>query len=200
MIRNTPYISLDLELNPGPQGPEIIQVGVVIGSIEQPEPDWIVRSWYVKPLSGTPITQPITDLTGIGQDTIDCFGVDHATVGNELSDLIKSVPDLFVNPVTWGQGDATELLTEFRTNNVHFPHFGRRIIDVKTFHVLVELANGRSPSGGLRGSMGRHGMMFKGTPHRADADAFNTLRLFFHFLKRQESFETCRELITQWKR
>jgi inhibitor of KinA sporulation pathway (predicted exonuclease) len=200
MIRNTPYIALDLELNPGPEVPEIIQVGVAIGSIEQAESHWITRSWYVKPLSGTPITQPITDLTGIGQDTIDSLGVDHNTVGRELSDLIRSVPDLFVNPVTWGQGDASELLEEFRTAGVHFPHFGRRIIDVKTFHVLVELANGRSPAGGLRSSMGRHGMMFKGTPHRADVDAFNTLRFFFHFLRRQESFETCRELITQWKR
>jgi inhibitor of KinA sporulation pathway (predicted exonuclease) len=200
VIRNIPYIALDLELNPGPEVPEIIQVGVAIGSIEQAESEWITRSWYVKPLSGTPITQHITDLTGIGQDTIDSLGVDHATVGGELSDLIRSVPDLFVNPVTWGQGDAVELLTEFRTAGVHFPHFGRRIIDVKTFHVLVELANGRSPAGGLRSCMGRHSMMFAGTPHRADIDAFNTLRFFFHLIRRQESFETCRELITQWKR
>lgn len=195
-IRNTPYLSLDLELN----GLDIIQVGVVIGSIEQPESDWTTRSWYVKPKSNEPLTEFITKLTGISQQTIDDYGVTHDVMGSELSDLIKSVPGLFVNPVQWGGGDAKELLDEFDDMGVKFPHFGRRVIDVKTLHVFLEMANGRSVSGGLRSCMGRHGLMFSGTPHRADVDAFNTLRFFFHLLRRQESFETCKEVMSQWKR
>jgi inhibitor of KinA sporulation pathway (predicted exonuclease) len=197
-IRDIPYLSLDLELNPGPNGPEIIQVGVCFGSVGIPATDWLTRSWYVKP--SVPIEPHITDLTGISDETVEEFGVPHAEVANELSELIRGTPDLFVNPVQWGLGDAQELLAEFKDRDISFPHFGRRVIDVKHYYLYLELANGRSPSGGLRSSMGRHGLQFAGTPHRADTDAFNTLRFFFHLLRRQESLERVRGEVSQWRR
>lgn len=197
-IRDTPYLSLDLELNPSPDGPEVIQVGVCIGSVGIPTKDWITRSWYIEP--SVPIEERITKLTGISDETVRSLGVPHAQVANELSELIKGTPDLFVNPVQWGLGDAEELLAEFKGRDIDFPHFGRRVIDVKHYYLYLELANGRSPSGGLRSSMGRHGLHFSGTPHRADTDAFNTLRFFFHLLQRQESLERIREDVSQWRR
>lgn len=195
MIRNTPYLSLDLELN----GPDIIQVGVAVGSVNTDPSDYLTRSWYVKPMSGAPIETRITELTGIDQETINIRGVDHGVVAQELSELIVD-SGCFVNPVQWGLGDADELLAEFKACGLVFPHFGRRVIDVKHFFLFIEAANGRALSGGLRSSMGRHGLEFIGTPHRADADAFNTLRFFFHLLKRQESLETAKAQLTQWRR
>lgn len=195
MIRDTSYLSLDLELN----GPDIIQVGVAVGSAETDPADYVTRSWYVRPKSGTPIETRITELTGIDQETIDRHGVDHSVVARELSELIID-SECFVNPVQWGLGDADELLAEFKSYGLPFPHFGRRVIDVKHFYLFVEAANGRALSGGLRSSMGRHGLEFIGTPHRADADAFNTLRFFFYLLRRQEALETVKTQLSRWRR
>jgi inhibitor of KinA sporulation pathway (predicted exonuclease) len=39
--------------------------------------------------------------------------------------------------------------------------------------------------------MARYKLQFVGKAHRADVDAFNTLRLFFAILERQRTLETC---------
>lgn len=195
MIRNTSYLALDLELN----GPDIIQVGVAVGNVDTDPSDYLVRSWYVQPKSGAAIEQFITDLTGIDQALLDGCAVDHDTVARELGELIRDT-GVFVNPVQWGLGDADELLAEFRQLGIHFPFFGRRVVDVKHFFLFIEAANGHALSGGLRSSMGRHGLQFSGTPHRADHDAVNTLRFFFHLLRRQESLETAKIQLSQWRR
>ena len=195
MIRNTNYLSIDLELN----GDDIIQVGVAIGNADTDPDDYVVRSWYLQPKSGAAIDPFITDLTGIDQTLLDSCAVDHGTVASELSDLIRDT-GVFVNPVQWGLGAAGELLAEFRQLGCHFPHFGRRVIDVKHYYLYIEAANGHALSGGLRSSMGRHGLQFQGTPHRADHDALNTLRFFFHMLRRQESLELAKTQLSQWRR
>jgi inhibitor of KinA sporulation pathway (predicted exonuclease) len=109
----------------------------------------------------------------------------HYDIGQELSRLIKE-HDVFVNPVTWGGGDSTELKDEFVQNGIEFRHFGRRWIDVKTWYTLRLLANGKRPTGGLSSAMGVYKLQFEGQAHRADVDAYNTLRLFFEILKRQK--------------
>ena len=195
MIRNTSYMALDLELN----GSDIIQVGVAVGNADTDPDDYVVRSWYVQPKSGAAIDPRITELTGIDQTLLDSCAVDHGTVASELGGLIRDT-GVFVNPVQWGLGDADELLAEFRVLGIDFPHFGRRVIDVKHFFLFVEAANGHALSGGLRSSMGRHGLQFSGTPHRADHDALNTLRFFFHMLRRQESLESAKTQLSQWRR
>ncbi len=43
-----------------------------------------------------------------------------------------------------------------------------------------------TPSGGLSSAMGVYKMQFEGKAHRADVDAYNTLRLFFEILKQQK--------------
>jgi inhibitor of KinA sporulation pathway (predicted exonuclease) len=50
-------------------------------------------------------------------------------------------------------------------------------------------ARGKNPSGGLASAMGTFKLQFKGTAHRADIDAVNTLALFFKFLERQRGLE-----------
>ena len=184
---NQKYLALDLELNNADDGstpnPKIIQVGVAIGSAKQSPSEWITKKWYVR--VNEPIYPFITDLTGITNQDIQQFGMTHYEIGQELSRLIKD-NDVFVNPVTWGGGDSTELKSEFEQHGIEFRHFGRRWIDVKTWYVLRMLANGKRPAGGLSSAMGVYKMHFEGKAHRADVDAYNTLRLFFEILKRQK--------------
>jgi len=181
------YLALDLELNNAQDGatpnPKIIQVGVAIGSARENPKEWITKKWYVK--INDPIYPFITDLTGITTQDIQQFGMTHYDIGQELSRLIKE-HDVFVNPVTWGGGDSTELKNEFDTHGIEFRHFGRRWIDVKTWYTLRLLANGKRPTGGLSSAMGVYKLQFEGEAHRADIDAYNTLRLFFEILKRQK--------------
>jgi inhibitor of KinA sporulation pathway (predicted exonuclease) len=183
------YLALDLELNNAPDGstpsPSIIQVGVAIGSARQLPSDWIVKKWFVK--VNEPIYTFITELTGITTEDVQ-NGLQHYDIANELNKLIKD-NNTFVNPVTWGGGDSTELKADFERWGVEFRNFGRRWIDVKTWYVLHMITKGKKPAGGLSSAMGEYKMHFEGTPHRADVDAYNTLRLFFQILKKQGAME-----------
>jgi inhibitor of KinA sporulation pathway (predicted exonuclease) len=196
-MRDTNYFSLDLELNNKNDGttPRIIQVGVAWGSPIRPE-DIQTYSWYLNPQE--PITEFIQNLTGITDEIIQEKSVSHETLAFEFGKVLKE-NQLFVNPITWGQGDASELKDEFRERNIDFPFFGRRIFDIKTLYVFNQMVRGKTPSGGLRKSMISYGLDFIGQSHRADNDALNTLRFFFYFLQRQKMFEDYKELMNSVK-
>jgi inhibitor of KinA sporulation pathway (predicted exonuclease) len=200
-LRDIKYFSLDLELNNLNNGttPKIIQVGVSIGSPVRPD-DIKTFSWYLDPEED--ISPFITKLTGIDNQLIKEKSVDHKTVAEELGALIN-INKCFVNPVLWGGNnsinDASELKDEFRERNIHFPFFGRRVLDVKTLYVFNQITQGKSPSGGLRKSMIAYGIDFQGTSHRADIDALNTLRFFFYFLEKQRKFEEYKVLMQGMK-
>jgi inhibitor of KinA sporulation pathway (predicted exonuclease) len=190
-IRDVNYFSLDLELNNKNDGttPKIIQVGVCVGSPVRPE-ELKTYSWYINPEE--PITPFITQLTGITDEIIQEKAVPHEVVAQELGDIIKE-NNCFCNPVTWGgsgfSSDASELKDEFKQRNIHFPFFGRRIVDVKTIYVFNQMVRGKSLSGGLRKSMISYGLDFIGESHRAEYDALNTLRFFFHFLNTEQQIQ-----------
>jgi inhibitor of KinA sporulation pathway (predicted exonuclease) len=192
-IRNTIYLSLDLELNTdGTKTDEICEVGIALGS---PGHLLLKDSRLIK------IKQPLhprtTELTGITQEAVN-NGVELQEVADWLAAIIDEHKP-FVNAVIWGVGDTVELLDEFRKNDISFPYFGRRFIDVKHFFLFIEAANGRALSGGLRSSMGKHKLQFIGTPHRAADDAYNTLRFFFHLLQRQRKLEEMYQTAMQIK-
>jgi DNA polymerase III alpha subunit (gram-positive type) len=182
------YVALDLEYNQ-PSG-TIIQVGVAIGSASQDQHEFIVRRWNLK--VDEPVSEFITQLTGITD--ADCrTGVSLTQCAQELGALLRE-QEVFVNPVTWGGGDSVDLLREFSQAQVEFHHFGRRWIDVKTWATLMSLArthNAKIQHGGLSKAMARYKLQFIGQAHRADVDAFNTLRLFFAILDRQRTLEDC---------
>ena len=185
------YLALDLELNNAQDGstpnPPIIQVGVAIGTWDHyVDNEIITRKWYFNP--NEPIYPFITGLTGITDDDVQNKSVTHEVFAEEFGALIKEYKP-FVNPVTWGGGDSVELKAEMVAISIPFPYFGRRWIDVKTWYVLRMIANGKRPSGGLKSAMGTYKMNFVGTPHRADDDALNTLRLFFNIVDRQHKMQ-----------
>ena len=182
--RTQKYLALDLELNQ-PSG-KIIQVGIAIGKQDDRFENYFTKKWYIDP--NEPISDFIIGLTGITDNDIKANCVSHETVARELGDLIKE-HNCFVNPVTWGGSDSIELLNEFSTKCVDFPHFGRRWIDTKTFYTLLMFAKNKKPSGGLASAMGAFKLHFKGTAHRADVDAANTLALFFKLIDRQRKLE-----------
>jgi inhibitor of KinA sporulation pathway (predicted exonuclease) len=178
-MKNNNFLSLDLEMNQ-PSG-KIIQVGVCIANqdtIDAP----IKKMWHVDPEEE--ITDFITNLTGITNEDIKNHSVPHTVVAQELVDLIIQYK-CFINPVTWGGGDSQILINEFNDRGITFNAFGRRWIDVKTIHVFLEMCKGKTLKGGLRSAMGARKMQFIGEAHRADVDAHNTLRFFFHMIKNQ---------------
>lgn len=191
-MMNGNFLSLDLEMNQ-PSG-KIIEVGVAIGNVDHEI--IMVKNWFVDPEE--PIDEYITQLTSIDDDTIRESSVPMETVAAELSELILRY-NCFVNPVQWGGGDSQKLLSEFRIREIEFPYFGRREIDVKTICVYLSMVEGRKPSGGLKSYLHRHGLQFRGTPHRAAVDAENTLSLWFSLMKRQRVMEESREALRSVK-
>jgi DNA polymerase III epsilon subunit-like protein len=179
------YISLDLELNNSQDGrtpdPKIIQVGIAVGNFDQDV--LFTKSWFIDPEE--PIYEFITELTGIDDYKISLESVPLSVVAQELSEIITNY-ECFVNPVTWGCGDAAKLLKDFKEANISFPHFGRRELDTKQIHVFLMMAKGMNIKSGLSTAVRHHGLKFKGVPHRADVDAENTLMLFFKLIENQK--------------
>lgn len=191
------YLALDLELNNAKDGstlnPKIIQVGVAIGTVDHYDEKCIIKKkWYLDPHE--PIFPFITELTGITDQDIREKAVSHQQVAKELGELIAYYKP-FVNPVVWGGADSRELKQEMLERNVPFPYFGRREIDVKTWWLLHKISKSQGLTGGLRSALTYFKMHFEGEQHRADDDAFNTLRLFFKMIEVQSHFNQVIELV-----
>lgn len=196
----TVFISLDLEMNKPSN--KIIQVGVCLSHIDGIEPNAEYPEfpktyvWYLDPQE--PISPFITELTGITDDDIRDKAVSHERCASELSALIDQ-HNCFINPVTWGGGDSSLLIHEFKDRGIDFNKFGRRWIDVKTIHTYLCLSRFKTPKGGLKSCMGMYGLKFIGDAHRADFDALNTLRLFFHLMKRNNTLENVAATLKDFK-
>lgn len=194
-MRNQNYFALDLEYNSdGKNGTEdIIQVGLAWGSPKNTS--ILKKSFLVKPRNKiVKLHNFITCLTGINQEDYD----NNAVYWDDVVDYVRFIHEEhkpITNPVTWGLGDAYDMRKTIIEEGIEFPYFGRRIIDVKHLFLFIEAAKGRAMSGGLRSAMGKHKLTFSGNPHRADDDAYNTLRFFFFLLKRQNILEESVDLL-----
>lgn len=194
-MRDQFYLSLDLEYNSdGKNGTEdIIQVGLCVGCPNRGI-DY-KNAFLVKPSNKQIVLYPfITKLTGITQEDYDANAVEWQIVVDKIK-LIHEYYGPFCNPVTWGISDSYDLIETVKREQIPFPFFGRRIIDVKHLFLFIEAANGRSMSGGLSSAMGKHKLQFQGQSHRADNDAFNTLKFYFYLLHRQKKLEDAIKLM-----
>jgi sporulation inhibitor KapD len=186
------FTSLDLEMNQ-PTG-KIIQIGAVVGNLKTGE---IIDklSIIVNPHETLGVCEDskvhITDLTGITQEQVD--------KGLELIDAFDVLRTFhekygsFINPVTWGGGDAEEIRNQLKSmytiERIGRWPFGRRWIDAKTYYVGYRAIMGKQLAGGLAKAMTKVGLKFEGRKHNALDDAFNTFKMFRRLLKLFKPFE-----------
>lgn len=177
--KNDIFTSLDLEMNQ-PSG-KIIQIGAVVGNIRTGE----ILDRFSMHVNCNEILNPeIIKLTGITQKQVNS-GVDLLEAFRQLRELHLKHGS-FINPITWGGGDAQEIKLqleyEFVKEAIGSWPFGRRWIDVKTFFVGYRIANEEEIQGGLARAMTKVGLKFEGRKHDAQDDAENTFRMYIRML------------------
>jgi inhibitor of KinA sporulation pathway (predicted exonuclease) len=173
----TLLLALDLEMNQ-PSG-AIIQVGAVLGDVTT---GLIVDRLRAHVNAGEVLAPHIVKLTGIRQADVDAAG-DLDAVFLEMLDWMQPHEHRrFMNPLTWGGGDAEQLRSQLGSPPSSWP-FGRRWIDAKTLFVSMRIARGQTPQGGLSRAMREFGLAFQGRKHDACDDAFNTFRIYMAMLE-----------------
>jgi inhibitor of KinA sporulation pathway (predicted exonuclease) len=173
------YIALDLEMNQ-PSG-KIIQIGYVIFNPLRTD-SYIKKCLDIK--IDEPITEYITDLTGITQDQND-RGI-SMKVAMEV--MKKDVADRNVrlHVLEWGSGDSYTLAQQSGLSLFKSP------VNVKALYQTYGLYTGTNVVAGLAKSMKYLGLEFKGRTHNAMDDAYNTAIVFQHIgglLKRAHAVE-----------
>jgi len=180
--------AIDLEMNQ-PSG-KIISIGAVIGSLSTGE---IIEQFHRLILIDEPITEYITNLTGITNEQMQAEGITLIQAYEELKTLHKRSD--FTNPVTWGKGDTTELNQQLQSNGLKLSSgfnnpeklevfcFGRREFDCKQRFQEQCILEDKGLQAGLKKAMQRVGLKFEGKPHNALNDALNTFKMYRFMLK-----------------
>lgn len=139
---------------------------------------------YVNP--GEPISQEITDLTGITDEKVN--GAPEIAEAFMMLQAFHTKHGCFKNPVLWGSGvrnDSQHLWEESGSPETNF--MGFRVTDAKTVYQSLQMIRNKSVRSGLEKSMNELGLEFVGKPHRALDDAINTATIW-HYLMRRLSF------------
>jgi inhibitor of KinA sporulation pathway (predicted exonuclease) len=173
------FTSLDLEMNQ-PSG-KIIQIGACVGNIATGQ---IFEKLSVFINCNEHLNPAITELTKITQEDVN-NGLTLEEGYRKLQRLHEKY-GAFINAITWGGGDSSELAEQLKAENPHFEGwcFGRRWLDTKTLFVSWRFANGQPIQGGLARSMTKVGLKFNGQKHNATDDAVNTFYMYKAMLEK----------------
>lgn len=178
-------VVFDLENNQ-PSG-KIIEIGAIAVDLLEPDFEKSILgkfSCHVNP--NEPITEYITQLTGISQEDVE-NGLQLEDAYNQFVKFYKdNLCDFSI--IQWGVGDTTELKQQITSinPNIEWP-FGRRFIDVKTVFQSWQLSQGMVKlHKGLKKSCSSLGVQFEGPAHRAFQDAKNTWKLYHNLLGRMK--------------
>lgn len=85
------------------------------------------------------------------------------------------------SPITWGAGDLRQLKVQVST-----PIAAHKEYNIKDFYQLLQIANRKSPKGGLSTSMSTFGLPFEGTQHNALHDALNTFKFACYLISKSK--------------
>lgn len=156
---------------------KIIQVGWVVFNDENGE---IVKSVVKNINIGVPLSSFIKSLTGISDEDIS-NGTDLISIINELH-ADREAYQCSRKLITWGAGDQEAILKELPKD--YKWGFGRSSFNVKHLFQLWAEVNGITPGGGLKKSMNKLGLKFKGSAHNALVDAENTATVFLELSRK----------------
>jgi inhibitor of KinA sporulation pathway (predicted exonuclease) len=141
--------------------------------------EWIDQfQSFIKPVLHPRLSSYCTDLTGITQEQVD-KAKSFETVFPQFEDWFFDVdgPQLIC---TWGEKDVDMIRSECQRHDVD-GSFLPAWIDLKSQYANLHQL---SKKVGLRKALEFLEIEFEGSPHRAIDDAFNTTKLFVHFLDR----------------
>lgn len=173
------FMAIDLELNQPSN--LIISIGYAVGNIYTGD---IIESDDLYVIIPETLNPDIVKLTGITDELLTEKGEPLLVQYNKLAEAHKR-HGCFINPITWGGGDSSEILTQLKDQPEEFKWvFGRRWIDTKTVYVSYKVAKQLDFKGGLAKSMIKMGLKFEGTKHTSKDDAINTFRMYSHMIKK----------------
>jgi inhibitor of KinA sporulation pathway (predicted exonuclease) len=170
-------VSLDLELNKeGQQTTDIIQIGYCVFDCVT---GTILDKGCLDVNSGKTLNPFIINLTGITQEQHD--------KGEPLAEAYSQLKAVCLRHnamrmITWGMGDHETLKRQL---NIEYPEwiFGRGYWDTKKIYQAYRMANQLTIQSGLSKSMSKVGLQFQGRKHNAEADSFNTMKMFIKMLE-----------------
>lgn len=175
-MKDINIMALDLEHNK-PSG-KIIQVGAVVGNLASGK---ILEEYQCHIKVDEPISEYITNLTGIKQEDVD-NGYSLELAYQHLSQMHKHY-ECFRNCITWGGGDSHELRKQLGWPDEEMFLFGRRWIDAKTIFVSLRFSRNQNNQAGLARAMTKFGLAFQGKKHQACDDARNTFLIYRRMLE-----------------
>lgn len=175
-------LALDLEMNQPSR--KIIEIGVAVGNAQTLE-IYDRKSFLVNPLEE--LNPEIIKLCRISQNMVDTAPV----LLESYKAMVEWVSTFNVHPmpVVWGSGDVPTLGDQMiqQYKGEYNWIFGRTEMNVKNIVQAHRMALGFNTQGGLAKSLKKYDINFNGTKHRAHDDAYNTLVIYFEFLKRMKT-------------
>lgn len=171
-------LSIDIELNQL-LTPKVIEIGAVAFKSHN---GLFIDTFHTYVDPKEPITQYITDLTGITDEKVK--GAPSIQEAYYLLKEFHKKHRAFRNVCLWGSGVRNDADTIWREANVEEENFmGFRVLDSKTLYQSLMAHLNDKIKGGLQTALERLGLGWDdkyGPPHRAQADALNTYRLHYY--------------------
>ena len=165
-------VALDLEMNQPSN--KIIQIGI---SMYCPaKSTYTKHKWYVNP--GENLTPYIEELTGIENSEVKYAPALEETIQRIKDSALLGKDKCKPMFLVWGTGDLELLSEQLGRDFTEEVNMLRSYIDVRSIFRGWSMINNKYPFGGLKRACNTAGIGFEGIPHRADVDAYNTLRIF----------------------
>tara|TARA_B100000963_G_scaffold359405_1_gene386674 strand:- start:1417 stop:1956 length:540 start_codon:yes stop_codon:yes gene_type:complete len=177
MFQNT-FLVIDFEFTcwrgrpPRGMFQEILDIG--ISEVDTLKKEVVKTHRIIVKPENSSVSKFCTELTSITQKEVDDNGV-------TLSEAISKINNLYdlknIKWGSWGKFDRTQMIKECKKKNIEFP-FSADYKDLQK-HFSKFIKNTRRLYG-VENALKKIELEFKGNPHRADCDAFNTAIIYIN--------------------